>query len=198
MLVIGLTGSIGSGKSTVANLFAAHDVPVIDADIVAREVTQPHTPAFNEIVIRYGNQIIQADGSLDRASLRKIIFTQPEERQWLEALLHPIILQRMQDDIAKLNTHYCLAVIPLLFETDATAFIQRVLVVDAPEKVQLERASLRDKATHEHIQSIIKTQISREERLARANDIIINTGTLAELASQVEKLHQLYLKMAQN
>ena len=197
MLVIGLTGSIGSGKSTVAELFAELGVPVIDADVIAREVTQQHSPALDNIVERYGTQILNADGSLNRCALRQIIFTQSEERLWLEALLHPVILQRMADEIAKFSAPYCIAVIPLLLEIEDTGFIQRILVVDIPEQTQLDRAALRDKTTHDHIKSIIRTQISREQRLNRAHDIINNAGTLKELAEQVEKLHQLYLKLAQ-
>ncbi len=172
-------------------------MPVVDADVIARELTQQHSPVLEKIIERYGTDITNADGSLNRSALRNIIFTQSEERHWLEALLHPIILRRMQDDIAKLSAPYCLAVIPLLLEIENTDFIQRILVVDIPEHTQLERASLRDKTTHDHIKSIIRTQISREQRLNRAHDIINNAGTPKELADQVEELHQLYLKLAQ-
>lgn len=195
-LVIGLTGSIGSGKSTVANLFARYGVPIIDADVIARTVTKPGTRAYQAIIERFGQAILNDDQTLDRAYLREIIFTQPEERKWLEALLHPEILQAMQTDIAALQTPYCLAVIPLLLETEAANFINRVLVVDIPEDIQLERASLRDNSTIEKIKSIIDTQIGRSERLARADDIINNAGSPDELAQQVDKLHQQYLKLA--
>lgn len=195
MLVIGLTGSIGSGKSTVANLFAEHGIPVIDADVIAREVTAPHTPSYDAIKARFGKAVIKPDHTIDRGSLREIIFTQPEERRWLEALLHPIILQKMQAEIAKLHTPYCIAVIPLLLETEAAAFVQHVLVVDIPEETQIQRASSRDKKTNGHIKSIIKTQSSREHRLAKANDIIDNAGSKEDLAKQVDNLHQKYLKL---
>lgn len=195
MMVIGLTGSIGSGKSTVAHLFAEHGVPVIDADILAREVTRPHTQAYEAIKSRFGDHIITPEGTLDRSSLREIIFNQPEERRWLEDLLHPIILQKMQAEIAKLNTPYCIAVIPLLLETEAAAFVQRVLVVDIPEETQIQRASSRDKKTNDHIKSIIRTQSTREHRLAKANDIIDNAGSKEDLAKQVDNLHQKYLKL---
>ncbi len=198
MLVVGLTGSIGSGKSTVAELFAKLGVPVIDADILSREVTEPHTPAHGKIVAHFGHQILNADGGLNRGLLRKIIFNQPEERRWLESLLHPIILERMQSDIAKCQAPYCLAVIPLLLESDATSFIQRILVVDLPEEIQLERAKLRDNSTSEQIKAIIDTQIPRTARLARADDIINNAGTPDQLVAQVHDLHQQYLKMGEN
>lgn len=195
-LVIGLTGSIGSGKSTVANLFAQHGVPVIDADVIARTITKPGTRAHQAISERFGQEVLNEDQTLDRASLREIIFTQPEERKWLEALLHPEILQAMQTDIATLKAPYCLAVIPLLLETEAASFINRVLVVDIPEEIQLQRASLRDNSTREKIKSIIDTQIGRSQRLAQADDIINNAGSPADLAQQVDKLHQHYLKLA--
>ena len=195
MIVIGLTGSIGSGKSTVAHLFAERGVPVIDADVLAREVTQPHTVAHQAMVTRFGDSILNADGSIDRGSVREIIFHQAEERRWLEALLHPLIVQRMQQDIAKLAAPYCIAVIPLLLETDSTAFVQRILVVDIPEETQVERAKLRDKSSNEQIKAILNTQIPREQRLKRADDIINNAGTHDELEKQVDVLHQKYLNL---
>jgi dephospho-CoA kinase len=195
MQVIGLTGSIGSGKTTVANLFAARGVPVIDADVLAREVTKPDTPAYRAIIERFGSRVLNADGTLDRGSLREIIFHDALQRSWLEALLHPLILARMQDEIARLNTPYCIAVIPLLLETDAVQFIDRILVVDLPEATQIERARLRDNATNDQIEAILKTQISREERLKRAHDVINNAGNQTELMNQIEELHQKYLKL---
>lgn len=197
-LVVGLTGSIGSGKSTVANLFAKHGVPIIDADVIARGITQPGTRAYKAITNRFGQEILKDDHTIDRASLREIIFSRPEERKWLEALLHPEILAEMQANIANLNTDYCLAVIPLLLETEAASFVQRVLVVDIPEDIQLERASLRDNSTKGNIKAIIDTQIDRKLRLAQADDIINNAGSPAELAKQVDQLHQQYLKLARN
>ncbi len=196
MLVIGLTGSIGSGKTTVANLFAQHGVPIVDADVLSRTVTQTGMPAYNQIVARFGQGIVNADGGLDRSALREIIFNEPEERRWLEALLHPMILERMQAEIRQLQAPYCLAVIPLLLESEAVQFIQRILVVDVHEETQLERAIMRDKSTKEKIKRIIKTQVSRDQRLAKADDVIDNTGNQESLAKQVDKLHQKYLKLA--
>ena len=195
MIVIGLTGSIGSGKSTVAHLFAERGVPVIDADVLAKEVTLPATPEYEAIVTRFGGSILNADGTIDRSSLRDIIFNQPEERRWLEALLHPVILKRMRDAITKLQSPYCIAVIPLLLETEAADFVQRVLVVDIPEETQIERAKLRDNSTSSQIKSIINTQVPRHQRLTKADDVINNTGSPQELVEQVDKLHQMYLKL---
>ena len=195
MLVIGLTGSIGSGKSTVAHLFAARGVPVIDADVVAREVTAPNLPAYKAIVARFGNDILKANGTIDRSSLREIIFNKPEERRWLEALLHPIILNHMEDEMEKLDAPYCIAVIPLLLESDAATFIDRILVVDMSEETQLTRAALRDNRTTDQIKIIMDTQLPRKDKLAKADDIINNAGTPEALAKQVEKLHQMYLKL---
>lgn len=197
-MVVGLTGSIGSGKSTVAHLFSNCGVPVIDADILAKEITMPNTPAYQAIIDRFGDNVLNADGTLDRGGLREIIFHQPEERRWLEALLHPVILMRMQEEIVKLDTPYCIVVIPLLLETESAAFVQRVLVVDIPEETQIERAAVRDKNTQSHIKKIINTQLPRDQRLSRADDIIDNAGTPEDLVQQVETLHQQYLKMAEN
>jgi dephospho-CoA kinase len=197
MLVIGLTGSIGSGKTTVAQLFAKRGAPVIDADVLAREVTRPATPAYTAITARFGEDVVNEDGTLDRAGLREIIFHQPEERRWLEELLHPLIIERMRDDIAKQQAPYCIAVIPLLLETEALGFVQRVLVVDLPEEIQVERAKLRDNSSVDKVKAILSTQIPRDERLKRADDVINNAGTPADLEQQIAKLHQKYLQLSQ-
>ncbi|MBV9576665.1 MAG: dephospho-CoA kinase [Gammaproteobacteria bacterium] len=196
MLVIGLTGGIGSGKSTVAELFRQHHVPIIDADVIAREVTQAGTPLLLQIAEHFGNEILLNNGSLDRAKLRQIIFHQPNQRLWLENLLHPIIREEMQQKINKLSSPYCIAMIPLLLEVEFYSFINRILVIDAPEQLQIERTALRDKAQKSQIEIILKAQAKREYRLAHAQDIIINDGKIEDLIPQVEKLHQEYLKMA--
>lgn len=198
MLVIGLTGRIGSGKTTVANLFAKQGVPIVDADVIARTLTQPGTSGYQAIVEHFGNSVLNDDLTLNRAALRDIIFTNPHEREWLERLLHPQILSEMQTTIHTLQAPYCLAVIPLLLETDAVNFVNRILVVDIPEATQLERASKRDNAPKENIKAIINTQINRNDSLARADDIINNAGTTDELAKQVIALHQQYLQMGRS
>lgn len=196
MLVVGLTGGIGSGKTTVANLFAHHGVPIIDADLIAREVTEPNQPAFSKVVKHFGESILLANGTLNRSKLREIIFEEPKQRLWLEHLLHPLIREEMQRQINKLATPYCIAVIPLLLEVEFFSFINRILVVDAPEHLQIQRTAGRDKTKAPQIEAILKTQARREDRIAHAHDVITNEGTLEDLKPQVEKLHYLYLKMA--
>jgi dephospho-CoA kinase len=195
MLVIGLTGGIGSGKSTVADLFADLGVPIIDADAKAREVTQPDKPAFLNIVKHFGDDILLSNGTLDRAKLRNIIFSDSKERLWLENLLHPLIREEMQHEINHLTGPYCIAVIPLLLEVEFYSFINRILVVDASLDAQIVRVMTRDKMNKLAVEAILKTQATRVDRKARAQDIIINDGTLADLIPQVEKLHEKYSKM---
>lgn len=196
MLVVGLTGGIGSGKSVVAQLFAERGVPVIDADQVSREVTQPGTPAFNAIVKHVGQHIVLTNGSLDRASLRRLIFDDAEERRWLEDLLHPMIREAMKKQVDSVSAPYCIAVIPLLLEVEFYGFINRILVVDAPEHLQIERVADRDQIAKPLIEAILKTQASRHDRQVRAQDVIINDKTLADLIPQVQALHEKYLKLA--
>jgi len=195
MLVIGLTGGIGSGKSTVADLFAALGAPVIDADVIARDITLPNGPAFAPIIAHFGTDILQQNGTLNRAALRDLIFTHPQERQWLEALLHPLIRDSIKRQLDNINAAYCLLVIPLLVETGAYPFINRILVVDAPEALQTERVMTRDQASEAQIKSIIQTQVSREARLSKANDVITNNSTLENLTEQVAALHKKYLNI---
>jgi len=195
MLVVGLTGGIGSGKSTVARMFADLGVPVIDADIVSREVTQQDQPAFTSIVRHFGEPILLPDGTLDRSRLRAIIFDDAKQRRWLESLLHPLIRDEMARQIKKMTTPYCIAVIPLLLEVEFYSFINRILVVDAPEHKQIERVVTRDKTPKAQVEAILKTQAARHDRIARAHDIITNDGVIADIASQVEKLHEKYSRM---
>ena len=196
MLVIGLTGGIGSGKSTVAELFSKHGVPVIDADVIAREVTQLDQPAFTSIIRHFSGHIIQkADGSLDRQKLRHIIFNNPEQRRWLENLLHPIIRAEIERRVKTLSAPYCVAVVPLLLEVTPYPFIDRILVVDAPESLQIERVVSRDKMDKSQIEAILKTQISREKRMKQAHDIIVNDG-VKDLKLQVDELHKKYLALS--
>ena len=197
MLVVGLTGGIGSGKSTVAELFAKHGIPIIDADVVAREVTQPDKPAFARIVTHFGDDILLKNGNLDRAKLRRLIFNDPNQRFWLEKLLHPQIREEMQQQIKTMTGSYCIAVIPLLLEAEFYAFINRILVIDAPESMQIQRVMSRDNLPLSDIESIIKSQAHRQDRRAKAHDVITNDGTLENLIPQVNKLHALYstLKM---
>lgn len=192
MLIVGLTGGIGSGKSTVANIFAKHGVPIIDADIIAREVTEPNEPALKQIISHFGEHILSKDGALNRTALRNIIFEHAHERAWLENLLHPIIRQRIEQHINLISAPYCIICIPLLFETESYPFIDRILVIDSSEQSQIERVANRDQLDKTRIASILQTQATREQRLKGADDVILNDGPLSDLDAQVEKLHTFY------
>ncbi len=196
MLRVGLTGGIGSGKSTVAGLFAARGVPVIDADEIARRLAAPGQPAYREIVALFGPAILDPDQRIDRNQLRRRVFEQPAERLRLEAILHPEVRRAMEDELAGLDTPYCILVIPLLFETAEHFPVDRVLVVDADEARQIERAGRRDRTDAAQIKPIIAAQIPRAERLQRAQDIVHNNAGLAELEKEIEHLHRFYLKLA--
>ncbi len=195
-LVIGLTGGIGSGKSTVADLFQQKGITVIDTDLLSRKLTQPGQPALAAIRAKLGDAIIEADGSMNRAALRKLIFTDETKRRWLEDLLHPLIRAEMEKRIEQATSPYCIAVIPLLFETRPNPLIQRVLVVDAPIDLQIARTVERDHASPEAISAILKTQVDRETRLSKADDVINNQGSLEALIAQVNALHEKYLSLA--
>jgi len=193
MKVIGLTGGIGSGKSTVAKLFADLGVPIIDADLIARELTQPQTFALDQISYHFGSSILKSDGTLNRPQLRQLIFSDPQKRLWLEKLLHPLIQQEIKRQIDKLNAPYCILVIPLLVESGAYSFINRILVVDTSEENQIQRLQERDQMTPSEVKAIMQTQATRDTRLAQAHDVIHNHGDQKELSQQVQKLHELYL-----
>lgn len=192
MLKIGLTGGIGSGKSTLAELFAAKGIPVLDADLIARDLVEPGQPCLEAITLRFGKELLK-DGRLDRKRLREIVFAEPEQRRWLESLLHPMVYAEMQARIEKLSAPYCLLVIPLLLETGRRGFVDRLLVVDCPVEIQRRRVQLRDGCGAEEIERLLSSQISREERLAAADDIVENAGSAAELPGRVEQLHRRYL-----
>jgi dephospho-CoA kinase len=196
MLVVALTGGIGSGKSTVSQRLAALGVPVIDADVLAREATAPGAAALPEIERAFGPDVLRADGSLDRAALRRVAFADDERRKRLEAILHPLIREQMRTRLAALTGPYAVLVIPLLFETGQTDLADRILVVDAPEAVQLERVQRRSGLAPEEIGRIMTSQVSRDERLRGADDIIDNSGDIESLIRQTDKLHQAYLALA--
>jgi dephospho-CoA kinase len=194
---VGLTGGIGCGKTTVSRLFAELDVPVIDADSIAHQLVEPEQPALIKLGEVFGNHIINSDGSLHRAQLREIVFSDSSQKQQLEAILHPLVFAEIQTITATLSYPYCIISIPLLFETQRTQFVDRILVIDCPEKIQIERVKRRDGLDEAQIQSIINTQVSREFRLTHADDVIDNTQTTGnELAEQVKKLHNQYLSSA--
>jgi dephospho-CoA kinase len=194
-LVVGLTGGIGSGKSTVAGLFANRDVPIVDTDIIGRQLSEPGKPAFLAITERFKNTIA-ADGTLNRRLLREIIFKDSEQRIWLEELLHPLIREDMQRQINLLESPYCMVVIPLLFENPPNPIIQRILVVDTDPELQLARVAHRDLHSVLEVEAIIATQVSRQVRLDGADDIIFNTQGPEFLVPQVDALHKSYLAIA--
>lgn len=196
MFVVGLTGGIGSGKSTVAKLFSERGIPIIDADIVARELTLSNKPAFIKIVEHFGKEIL-LNNAIDRPKLRRLIFENAKQRRWLEELLHPLIRNEMEEQISKITAPYTIAVIPLLLEVEFYYFINRILVIDTPEEIQIQRIGTRDNMTQDEIEAIIKTQAAREARIAKAHDVIHNSGTMDELVKQVNSLHEKYLHIAQ-
>lgn len=196
MFVLGLTGGIGSGKSAVAACFKKYGIKVVDADIAARKVVEPGMPALKAIAEHFGEQVLQADGTMDRAALRSIVFNDEQQRHWLEQLLHPAIGEWIAAELASATSVYAILESPLLLETEQRKSTQRALVVDVSKELQIERATARDDNSREQIEAIIAAQLPREERLARADDVIDNSGSLADLESAVETLHQQYLKIA--
>ena len=196
-LIVGLTGGIGSGKSEVSRRFQIRDVNVVDADEMARVVVEPGEPALAEIAQRFGASILNAAGELDRAQLRAIIFSNPDQKHWLESLLHPLINARIRFELGRSDTSpYAILSSPLLLETSQHTLVDRILVIDASEDLQITRASLRDKNNIAQIKAIMATQLSREARLEKADDIIHNHGDLLELDTQVEYLHHQYLLLS--
>ena len=191
-LRVGLTGGIGSGKSTVKRCFDELGVPAIDADEISHGITKPGHAAFDEVVTLFGKQSLDETGILDRRRLRALIFSEPALKQKLEAIIHPRVRAEIQAFTEQVDYPYCVICIPLLLETGAQATVDRVLVVDAPEELQVSRVSLRDNTQEEQVRSIIKSQASRQERLRAAHDIIVNDGNINELRSQVHNLHKKY------
>lgn len=198
MLRIGLTGGIGCGKSVVAAHFAALNIPYIDADDIARQLTLPGSAVLDKIEVAFGKEVRLSDGELDRAWLRRRVFSDPGARKSLEAILHPLIYDAFNDRLLTItDAPYVLLVVPLLLETRLFKnLVNRVLVVDCTEAQQHERVRQRSKLTHAEIDAIIATQLSRSERLALADDVIINAHDMDTLKAQVEAYHQCYLALA--
>ena len=198
-VVIGLTGGIGSGKTTVANFFADLGIDIIDADIAARKVVEPNSNALTQISQHFGPQFIQADGMLNRTLLRSKIFSNEQDKLWLNNLLHPMIRQTMLKGIEQSKSAYCLLVAPLLIENNLQGLVDCILVVDINEDEQIRRAVLRDPSSKEEIIKIIASQIPRFERLQHANDIIDNTEKdLTIIKNSVIKLDQKYRNLTLN
>ncbi len=196
--VVGLTGGIASGKSTVAERFAARGVTVLDADQVARDVVEPGQPALDEVIHAFGPGILGPDGRLDRRTLRQIVFADPERRRRLEAILHPAIRAAMASRAAAAPGPYQIHMIPLLVEGRGRDGLDRVLVVDCPAEVQLQRLMTRDAESAAQARSIIAAQADRDTRLRAADDVIRNDGPPEALDRQVEVLHRLYLSLARS
>lgn len=194
-LVIGLTGGIASGKTTVSDLFASLGIDIIDADVIAREVVAKGTPGLAAIVEKFGDDILTPNLELDRQKLRTIVFSDNAKKDWLNALLHPLIREQMQLQTAHAKSPYCILSVPLLVENKLSAMVSRTLVVDIDEASQIKRAITRDKSEQAIIESIIASQASRTQRLAAADDVIVNNKDLEWLSAQVRDLHQMYLNI---
>lgn len=193
--IIGLTGGIGSGKSTVARLFGDLGIHWVDADDVARQVVEPGTPALAQIRQHFGDNIINPQGGLDRAALRTIVFRDPGQRYWLEGLLHPLIRAELQRQLIPSNYDqpYSLLVSPLLLETDQHNLVQKVVVIDVPAETQITRTMARDNNDRSQVERIIAAQIAREERLKKADEVIDNDVSLSDVERQVEAIHKKFL-----
>jgi dephospho-CoA kinase len=193
--ILGLTGGIGSGKSAAAQCFIDLGVHLVDADNAARWVVEPGRPALAQIAEHFGPSVLQADGTLNRSALRELIFKDPQQRVWLEGLLHPLIREEIRQYLARAESAYAILVSPLLLETSQHQMVQRVLVIDVPESVQIKRTVLRDKTNEDQVRAILKAQASRGERLSRADDVIVNDRDPAWLKSEVDRLHHFYLTL---
>ncbi|MGB1801061.1 MAG: dephospho-CoA kinase [Gammaproteobacteria bacterium] len=196
VLRVALTGGIGSGKTTVANQFEKLGTPIIDSDIIARNVVTPGQPCLKKIIHTFDNELLTKQGELNREKLRNIIFNDSKAKEKLEQILHPAIYEEIEKQIAEINYPYCLIVIPLLIETNAMDRFDRILVVDTAEKVQIQRAQQRDNTSEENIERIIKSQVNRQQRLKYADDIIENNLSIEGLNSSVKILHEKYINLS--
>lgn len=196
MLKIGLTGGIGSGKTTVAKLFKKRTIPVLDADQIAHALVEPRQPALQAIVEHFGKHILTAEGTLDRDRLRHIIFTSDQQKRTLEAILHPLVYQSMQEQLADLTAPYAILCIPLLIETGQQSFVDRILLVECSPEQQQTRVEQRDKLSLAEISKIIASQTSLQEKRQQADDLIKNNTDLTQLDQQVSRLHQFYLSVS--
>jgi len=194
MLTIGLTGGIGSGKSLAASMFEALDVPVIDMDVIAKSLLTSNPSIINKVITYFGDSILLDDGVIDRKKLRLAIIENAEKRRWLEDLLHPIIIDEAWKQVKLLDAPYCIVVIPLLVEANLKHLTDRVLVIDAPFDLQLKRIVERDNMTEEQAKQFIGTQASKEERLAVADDVIVNDGSVFDLKQKILKIHDSFFK----
>jgi len=196
--VVGLTGGIGCGKSTVANLFTELGAPVIDTDVIAHRLTAPGEPVLKTIAMEFGPDFLSADGGLNRSRMRQLIFSDPIAKTRLEAILHPLIKQEVLVALANIHAPYVMLVVPLLLETGSYRdIVRRVLVVDCHEQQQLERATARNALSSEDVRAIMSSQLPRQSRLTQADDVLHNEGDFDSLPQQVAALHRQYLSLAQ-
>jgi len=197
--VIGLTGGIGSGKTVASDHFARLGVPVIDTDVIARQVVQPGEPTLDKLAKAFGKQIITHKGELDRAALRKIAFSSVENKTTLDSITHPAIRVETRSQISLANYPYCIVVVPLLTaESEFAENMDRILVVTAERETKIERVIKRSNLAREEVERIMQSQLSDEQRLLFADDVIGNDGTIEDAQKQVEKLHELYLELSSN
>lgn len=197
MLKIGLTGGIGSGKTTVSDMFAEFGVPVIDMDVIARQVVAPGSPALKDISRTFGATVFNKDGSLNREALRQQIFESNELRVELEKILHPLIRAETEQQLSRLQASYCIIVIPLLTESKQQSLVDRILVIDAPESLQISRTMRRDNISEQDARKILDSQTDRTTRLQSADDIIENSGDMDTLRLRVGQLHEQYIRVAE-
>ncbi|WP_293747144.1 dephospho-CoA kinase [uncultured Paraglaciecola sp.] len=195
--VVGISGGIGSGKTTVTNLFAEYGIEVIDADLIAREVVEPGTLGLSAIIDKFGQSVLDDTGHLNRATLRTLVFNDIAVKDWLNQLLHPLIREQMLVQTENAKSVYCLLSVPLLVENKLYEQVDRVVIVDVDEQVQLQRTVLRDKTNEQQIRAIMAAQATRQQRLAVTDDVIDNNGQTEDLAKQVTQLHKHYLLLAQ-
>lgn len=193
---VGVTGGIGSGKTAVTDRFGALGITIVDADLASRAVVEPGRPALAAIADHFGAEILTAEGALDRRALRDIVFSNPEERRWLEQLTHPLIAAEIDEQLRAATSAYAILAHPLLLETGSQGRCQRVLVIDVPVDTQIQRTMQRDGSDRTQVEAIIAAQISREQRLAAADDVIVNDRKLSYLDAEVARLHDLYLELA--
>ncbi len=198
MFRIGLTGGVASGKSTVAEIFAELGAAIVDTDAVAREVVAPGAPGLESVTAAFGAEVLLASGELDRRALRNIVFSDPQRRKLLESILHPLIRTRTLELIDCVEAPYVIVVVPLLLETGFAELVERILVVDCPEAQQRERLRRRDNVSEDEARAMLAAQTGRQERLARADDVIDNSGDIESVRRQVQALHQRYVELGSN
>lgn len=196
MFIVGLTGGIGSGKTVASDRFEELGVKVVDADIASRVVVENGQPALHSIEGKFGSDVISDDGSLNRAKLREIIFKDNEAKSWLEALLHPLIAKHISDEISRATSKYAVLVSPLLFETSQFEMCNRTLLIDVSKEVQILRTTARDNVSKSQVEKIISSQMDRDQKINKADDVIVNDGEIIDLISKIDDIHQKYIEIA--